>query len=312
MEELASVHRAQRVWRFASAEFDEASRRLRIDRRTMGLEAKPAQLLSLLLRRAGETVTKAELLAAAWPGVTVVEASLPTAMRKLRLALGEDRHASHTIETVPGVGYRMAVPVEVRSSRSLLERHLAMAEPLPLDPRHAPGRWKWAAGGLALGLAAVAGMLYMYNAWRAPSASAPASPAYTSADVDSALRSLDVEAVERLIELGWNPGAPLDKEGNGAINAVLNKCEWDPTHDRARMVLMVRTLFDGGAGLEHRNAWGDTAYSIAKAPRYCGPDHPVTQMLRAMCYNGYKPLGDRCLATYEMTPAMREEFGIED
>ena len=49
-----------------------------------------------------------------------------------------------------------------------------------------------------------------------------------------------------------------------------------------------------------RNSWGDTPYSIAKAKRYCGPDHPVTQMLRKMCYSGATPLGDRCLASYEI------------
>jgi DNA-binding winged helix-turn-helix (wHTH) protein len=308
MEDLASIHRAQRVWRFASAEFDEASRRLRVDGRTVGLEAKPAQLLSLLLRRAGETVSKAELLASAWPGVTVVEASLPTAMRKLRRALGEDRHATRTIETIPGVGYRLTVPVEVRSSRSLLERHLAMADPLPLHAPDVPGRWRLAGGVVAACLAVAAGSLYLYNWWLPPPAAAQV--AYTKEDVATALRRLDVERVEELLRAGWNPDA-ADKEGNVAIGTVLNVCEWNVEHDRERMVLMVRTLFEGGAKLEHRNVWGDTAYSIAKAPRYCGPDHSVTRMLKAQCYNGYKPLGDRCLATYEMTPAMRQQFGLD-
>ena len=82
-----------------------------------------------------------------------------------------------------------------------------------------------------------------------------------------------------MLAAGWNPNRPFDNEGNGAINYVLNICEWDRGHDQEQMVLMVRTLIDGGARLDHRNVWGDTPYSIAKAVRYCGPNHPVTRSI---------------------------------
>ena len=52
------------------------------------------------------------------------------------------------------------------------------------------------------------------------------------------------------------------------------------------------------------------AYSIAKAPRYCGPDHPVTQMLEAICYGGDMGPKDRCLATYELNTAQRRQQGL--
>ena len=73
-------------------------------------------------------------------------------------------------------------------------------------------------------------------------------------------------------------------------------------HDRTTMVLMAKTLLDGGARLDVHNVWGDTPYSIAKAPRYCGPDHPVTQMIRTECYAGFRPQGDRCLEDYRPHP----------
>ena len=70
-------------------------------------------------------------------------------------------------------------------------------------------------------------------------------------------------------------------------------------------VLRLRTrgvkvmLFNGeGELLLIRNGYGDTAYSIARAPRYCGPDHPVTQMLHTLCYAGDHAPGDRCLPVY--------------
>jgi hypothetical protein len=88
-------------------------------------------------------------------------------------------------------------------------------------------------------------------------------------------------------------------EGNGALHYAVEMCEWNPGHDRNRLLLMVRTLYEGGAQFYRRNHWGDTAYSIAKAPRFCGPDHPVTRSLRATCTE-HGILQDGCLASYEI------------
>ena len=75
----------------------------------MDLEAKPLDLLLQLLLHAGEVVTKEELLESVWPDVMVVDASLATAVSKLRKAMGDEEHP--VIVTVPRVGYRLAVPV---------------------------------------------------------------------------------------------------------------------------------------------------------------------------------------------------------
>src|SRR5579883_2589319 len=83
-----------RSWRFADCEFDEFSRELRVKGSRVDLESKPLDVLHFLLLRAGEVVTKEELMEAVWPGVSVVEGSLATAVSKLRKgladALGED------------------------------------------------------------------------------------------------------------------------------------------------------------------------------------------------------------------------------
>src|SRR5258706_263337 len=100
-----------RVWRFAHFEFDEASRELRANGAVVELESKPLEVLYQLLLHAGEVVTKEELLESAWPGVTVVEGSLATAISKLRKALGED---NPIVLTVPRIGYRMAVPIQCK------------------------------------------------------------------------------------------------------------------------------------------------------------------------------------------------------
>ena len=100
-----STHRD--VWRFANCEFDDLGFQLIVDRQPVVLERKPLELLRYLLSRSGEVVRKEELLEAVWPGLTVVDASLATAVSKLRRVLGEQE----VIQTVPRVGYRISVPV---------------------------------------------------------------------------------------------------------------------------------------------------------------------------------------------------------
>ena len=99
----------------------------------------------------------------------------------------------------------------------------------------------------------------------------------------------------------WQPGnGPThcsDNEGTNALGYLLNMCEWDPGHDQRKLLLMARTLIDGGNRLDRRNVWGDTPYSIAKADRYRGRNDPGHARIRTPRHAGYQPLGDRCLAS---------------
>src|SRR5436305_10323077 len=123
-----------RVWRFAEFEFDESSRELRVNGTTVEVEAKPLEVLYQLLLHPGEVVTKEELLESAWPGVTVVEGSLATAVSKLRKAFGEE----NLIVTVPRIGYRLAVPVQCRSVAAPPVRELGFQ-----PGEVVPGRDQW-------------------------------------------------------------------------------------------------------------------------------------------------------------------------
>ncbi len=98
-----------RSWRFAGCEFEELSLQLRINGRLAELELKPLEVLQQLLLHAGEVVSKEALLESVWPGLNVVDGSLATAVSKLRKALGDE----NVVLTVPRVGYRLAVPVQV-------------------------------------------------------------------------------------------------------------------------------------------------------------------------------------------------------
>jgi DNA-binding winged helix-turn-helix (wHTH) protein/TolB-like protein len=73
----------------------------------------PFRLLTALLERPGELVTRAELVQRLWGGETFVDfdAGLNTAVAKLREALGDSAETPRLLETVPKRGYRLRVPV---------------------------------------------------------------------------------------------------------------------------------------------------------------------------------------------------------
>lgn len=132
------------LWRFAGVELHDADSRLRVDGRDQVLDRSSHEILRYLLDRAGEVVTKDELLEAGWPGRLVAENSLAKAVSRLRLALGEQGSA---IRAVHGYGYRLVAAVEFQAlsegSIAIEPRELAQlreGDPLPLRPGWRIGR----------------------------------------------------------------------------------------------------------------------------------------------------------------------------
>jgi len=78
------------------------------------IQPQPFNLLSLLLRRHGEVVSRQELQQALWPNDTYVEfnASLNAAIKKLRRVILDDPRNPRYIETLPRTGYRFSYPIE--------------------------------------------------------------------------------------------------------------------------------------------------------------------------------------------------------
>jgi len=72
------------------------------------LQQQPLQVLLALLEKPGQVVTREELRQKIWPADTFVdfEHSLNTAIKKLRLALGDRAKKSKFVETLPRRGYR--------------------------------------------------------------------------------------------------------------------------------------------------------------------------------------------------------------
>ncbi len=190
-----SSRRRRRLWRFSGAVFDEAGWVLRVDGQPVTLEGKPLEVLHELLLRAGEVVTKEEILQAVWPQVTVEEGSLATAVSKLRRALGEGR--AGVIETAPRVGYRLIGEVSVETTDA------------PLAPRFAfspgeavPGRHQWV-------LDRPLGDSGAEDVWQARHAKTGELRVFKFADAPDRLRALKREAaLSRLLAVALGEAAP--------------------------------------------------------------------------------------------------------
>ncbi len=101
------------VIRFGVFEADTFTGELRKHGLRIKLQKQPFQVLSLLLARPGELVTREELRLKLWPADTFVdfEQGLNKAINKLREALSDDRETPRYIETLPRRGYRFIAPV---------------------------------------------------------------------------------------------------------------------------------------------------------------------------------------------------------
>ncbi|MGL6290731.1 MAG: winged helix-turn-helix domain-containing protein [Silanimonas sp.] len=98
------------VLRWPGAELDLRSAQVRRGRQLLALDRSSYEVLLALLLRAGQVLSKDDLLEAAWPGRVVSENSLAKAISRLRRELGDD--AGAPLQSVHGYGYRWAGEVQ--------------------------------------------------------------------------------------------------------------------------------------------------------------------------------------------------------
>jgi DNA-binding winged helix-turn-helix (wHTH) protein len=84
------------------------------------VQAKLFQALDLLLRRAGDVVTREEVRGHLWPDrfLTNLDANVNTTMNKLRLVLGDSPESPVYIETIPRRGYSFLAAVQFSDNPS--------------------------------------------------------------------------------------------------------------------------------------------------------------------------------------------------
>jgi len=110
---MALETRSPAILRFGVFEVDVRSGELRKQGARIRLQEQPFHVLTVLLQRPGEVVTREELRNQNWPPDTFVDFdnSLNTAINKLREALDDSADNPRFIETLPRRGYRFIAPV---------------------------------------------------------------------------------------------------------------------------------------------------------------------------------------------------------
>src|SRR5580698_8665196 len=102
------VSKTLAIYQFGPFRLDPSRRQLTRDGVPVTLNSRAFEVLHLLARQQGGLVTRDEILAHVWRGVTVEENNLTVQISALRRALGDLPDHSPIIVTVPNQGYRLA------------------------------------------------------------------------------------------------------------------------------------------------------------------------------------------------------------
>ena len=183
------------VRRFDGFELDVAAHELRKQGIRIRLQEQPFQILSLLLERAGQVVTREELRGRVWPSSVYVDFDhgLNNAIARLRDALGDDREAPRYIETLPRIGYRFLCPADQTQAlparnegRSAPDGHAVLPTPTAVS---AATRWRRRARPLSAALVLLGVVAVLLIVWAGHWRSPPAPSGSALADPSLALRS---------------------------------------------------------------------------------------------------------------------------
>jgi DNA-binding winged helix-turn-helix (wHTH) protein len=111
---MSSPGSASSTHKFADFVVDSRAGELFRRGKKINLQYQPMQVLVALLEKPGQIITRDELRQRIWSADTFVdfEHSLNTAIKKLRLALGDRATNSRFVETLPRRGYRFRARVE--------------------------------------------------------------------------------------------------------------------------------------------------------------------------------------------------------
>lgn len=85
--------------------------RISNDEISVRLQLKVMDVLVCLAERAGEVVTRQEIIDRVWATEYIADNTLTHAIAEIRAALGDDAREPRYIETIPRRGYRMIAPV---------------------------------------------------------------------------------------------------------------------------------------------------------------------------------------------------------
>jgi Tol biopolymer transport system component/DNA-binding winged helix-turn-helix (wHTH) protein len=201
---MAEVEHQLRLLRFDDFEVDLRSGELRKAGVKLKFGGQPFQVLSILLERPGEVVTREELQKRLWPDTFVdVDHNLNTAINKIREVLGDSAESPQYVETLPRRGYRFigelkppveaVVPVEAgRGSHSL-------------------NWWKIGVGVLAISVVAIGGFVaYRWSRQQRPAEKTAALAAFPFTALPGEATSPAFSPDGSRIAFAWN-GDPAQR-----------------------------------------------------------------------------------------------------
>jgi DNA-binding winged helix-turn-helix (wHTH) protein/Tfp pilus assembly protein PilF len=159
-----------RVLRFGVFQINLAARELRKHGVRVRLPGQPFCILSILLEKPGQVITREEMRQRLWSSDTFVdfEHSLNSAIKKLRHALGDSPENSRYVETVPRVGYRFIAPVEQVSATANVDVSVVADRPAASAATvDGAGKLAWRILlGVAFVLIAVPGAYFAWSRFR--------------------------------------------------------------------------------------------------------------------------------------------------
>ena len=149
----------------------------------VAIGARALDVLGALVERAGDVVTRDEIIAAAWPEAVVEDNNLNMQIAALRRTLDDGATATSCIQTVPRRGYRFITPVlRDRRPAASVAQIADAPEPdpaVPLPDTNSRSRYQlrgrviaWAAGALIV-LAVATVVLHVQSRWLAGDVGVP-------------------------------------------------------------------------------------------------------------------------------------------
>jgi TolB-like protein/DNA-binding winged helix-turn-helix (wHTH) protein len=113
---MAECSGSRGKFRFGVFEADLDAGELRKNGARLHVQEQPFQVLGVLLEHAGELVSREDICRRVWGERTFVEFdhALNTAIKKIRIAIGDDACTPRYIETVPKRGYRFIAPIQTQ------------------------------------------------------------------------------------------------------------------------------------------------------------------------------------------------------